>query len=165
MQAIFQYDQNPATSPEQIRSFVAEQLNFPELEAFAIGLIEGVRSQRNSIDDAISQAATNWKIERMATVDRAVLRLGTYEMLFAPNAPPPKVVITEAVEIAKRFSTNDSARFVNGVLDRLARLRSENSPSESSDVVESPTEDALADDDEPDDEMDDFEDGDSLSDS
>ena len=121
MQAIFQYEQNSDTTPEYIRTFVAEQLNYPELEEFCVALVEGILSRHAEIDQLLTRAATNWKLDRMATVDRAILRLGVYEMAFAPDRTPPRVVITECVEIAKRFSTFESSRFVNGVLDRVSR--------------------------------------------
>lgn len=141
MQAIFQYEQNSSTTPEHIRTFVAEQLNFPELEEFCMALIDGILGHHAQIDGLLTRAATNWKLERMATVDRAILRLGAYEMAFANNPPPPRVVITEAVEIAKRFSTFESSRFVNGVLDRISRLlAADNSPpSESAEVSDEET--------------------------
>ncbi len=122
MQAIFQLDQNPSTTAGDLAMFVTESLKYPELEQFCKSLIHGMREHQNAIDQAIAAAAINWKIERMAAVDRAILRLSVFEMVFAPEPTPPRVVITEAVEIAKRFSTNESARFVNGVLDRVARM-------------------------------------------
>lgn len=131
MQAIFQYEQNSSTTPEHIRTFVAEQLNFPELEEFCMALVDGILGHHAKIDQLLTRAATNWKLERMATVDRAILRLGAYEMAFAQNPPPPRVVITEAVEIAKRFSTFESSRFVNGVLDRISRLLVADNPPPS----------------------------------
>jgi N utilization substance protein B len=91
------------------------------LEAFAMRLVDGVQEHRGRIDALLAESAVNWKVERMAAVDRAILRLGVYEMGVAHPPTPPRVVITEAVEIAKRFSTQDSARFVNGVLDRIAQ--------------------------------------------
>jgi N utilization substance protein B len=122
MQAIFQLEQNPSTTAGDIAMFVADSLKFPELEQFCKAIIHGTRDHQAKIDQTITGAAINWKVERMAAVDRSILRLGVYEMIFAPQPTPPKVVITEAVEIAKRFSTNESARFVNGILDRVARM-------------------------------------------
>ena len=80
--------------------FVADSLKFPELEQFCKSLIHGTRERQDAIDHAIAAAAINWKIERMAAVDRAILRLSVFEMVFAPEPTPPRVVITEAVEIA-----------------------------------------------------------------
>jgi transcription antitermination protein NusB len=122
MQAIFQLEQNPSSTAGDIAMFVAESLKFPELEQFCKTIIHGTRENQARIDHAIADATINWKVERMAAVDRAILRLSVYEMIISPEPTPPRVVITEAVEIAKRFSTNESARFVNGILDRVARM-------------------------------------------
>ena len=79
----------------------------------------------------ISEVAENWRLDRMAAIDRNILRLGAYEMLFCPEVPP-KVAINEALELAKRYSTAQSSRFVNGILDRLqpAERRRPDSPAE-----------------------------------
>ena len=70
----------------------------------------------------ISQVAENWRLDRMAAIDRNILRLGAYEMLFCPEVPA-KVAINEALELAKRYSTAQSSRFVNGILDRVLQLQ------------------------------------------
>lgn len=120
MQALFQLDLNPSMSVEATRAFIAEELKFPELEDFCAALVAGVHDHREAIDEAIGQAAENWSLARMSPVDRNVLRLAAYEMRFAPDKTPPKVAINEAIEICKRYSTAQSTRFVNGVLNRLA---------------------------------------------
>ncbi len=88
------------------------------MRLFAAGLIRGVLEQRNSIDDIIKKHAKNWDLHRMAAVDRNILRLAIYEMLFRDDIPPV-VSINEAVDIAKKFSTQDSGKFVNGILDKV----------------------------------------------
>jgi len=88
----------------------------------AIELVRGVMAQAKTIDEAISRASTSWKVERLATVDRNVLRVATYELLFERETPV-EVVIDEAVEIARRFAGDPSPSFVNGVLDLIARRR------------------------------------------
>lgn len=82
-------------------------------------IVAGVLSQIESIDAALAEASTNWRVARMAPIDRAILRIGLYELR---NAPGTSVgtIIDEAVELAKRYSTEDSGRFVNGVLAALA---------------------------------------------
>ncbi len=82
----------------------------------------GVAQNRKAIDERIAGASTRWKLERLARVDRNVLRIATYELLFEPQTPVA-VVIDEAVEIARRFAGGDSPAFVNGVLDAIARER------------------------------------------
>ena len=85
---------------------------------FADPLIGGVLEHRETIDELIKKHARNWDINRMAVVDRNVLRLAIFEMLHRDDIPPV-VSINEAVDISKRFSTEDSGRFVNGILDRI----------------------------------------------
>jgi N utilization substance protein B len=89
---------------------------------FARTLVEGVFGHAVEIDDAIRAASDRWTIERMPVVDRNLLRIGVYELLFSLETPAG-AVINEAVELAKLLSTEDSARFVNGVLGRIARER------------------------------------------
>ncbi len=86
----------------------------------ALELVRGVAANRKAIDEAISSCSTHWKVERLATVDRNILSVASYELLFEPQVPP-EVVMDEAVEIARRFGGESSPSFVNGVLDQLAK--------------------------------------------
>jgi transcription antitermination factor NusB len=90
-------------------------------------LVDAVLSKKEAIDEILAEVVDNFAPERIDPVDRAILRLGTYELLHA--ATPPKVAINEAIELAKRFGTTDSRRFVNGVLDKIAKKVQ--APSES----------------------------------
>ncbi|MFI5166372.1 MAG: transcription antitermination factor NusB [Thermoanaerobaculales bacterium] len=83
---------------------------------FAINLVRGVAAQRDELDARLAQQTDHWRLERMAAVDRNILRLALYELLFARETPS-LVVIDEAVEIAKRFGSERSSQFVNGILD------------------------------------------------
>lgn len=96
----------------------------PDVEGrqFADGLLREVISKRDWLDSKITEASENWRIERMTPVDRSILRLGTLELLAHPEVPT-EVVIDEAVELAKRYGADNSAKFVNGVLDRIASER------------------------------------------
>lgn len=87
---------------------------------FADPLIRGTVDHRDELDALIVKHAKNWELHRMATVDRNVLRLAVYEMLYRDDIPPV-VSINEAVDIAKKYSTDDSGRFVNGILDSLRK--------------------------------------------
>ena len=99
---------------------LAEHFELPAgAKAFAKELVLGVATHRAEIDRRITAFAHRWRLDRMAAVDRNVLRLATYEIVFAGT--PREVVIDEAVELARRFSDEASPRFVNGVLDALAR--------------------------------------------
>jgi len=88
------------------------------MRLFADPLVRGVIEHRVELDSAIEKHVRNWSMERMAAVDRNVLRLATYEMLHRDDIPPV-VSINEAVDIAKKFSTHDSGKFVNGILDKV----------------------------------------------
>lgn len=100
----------------------------PDVEgrAFADSLLREVISKREWLDGKITAASENWRIERMTPVDRSILRLGTLELLAHPEVPT-EVVIDEAVELAKRYGADNSAKFVNGVLDRIASERRDSS--------------------------------------
>jgi N utilization substance protein B len=117
MQVLYQDDLNPDRQPGEEQTFVVSRLQAPELVEFANSLIAGVRRNRTELDALLAQTADHWSLERMAATDRNVLRLGAYEILYADT--PGRVAINEAVELAKRFGTRQSAQFVNGILDRL----------------------------------------------
>jgi len=91
-----------------------------EMRAFATRLATGVTGTVADLDPMIAEAAQNWRIERMNVLDRLILRLGIYEFLHEPETPA-KVIINEALELARTFSTDDSVRFINGVLDAVRR--------------------------------------------
>lgn len=91
-----------------------------DVVAFTRELVEGVEANRAELDDLIRRYADRWVLERMPIVDRNLLRIGIFELLHRPDVPPA-VAINEAVELAKLLSTEDSGRFVNGLLGRVAR--------------------------------------------
>ena len=93
----------------------------PKARARAEEIVRGVQANRARIDEVLAQASPRWRLERMALVDRNLLRLCVHELLFDLDTPA-RVVIDEGVEIAKRFGAEESARFVNGVLDAVARV-------------------------------------------
>lgn len=117
LQVLFQDDLNPGASPARADDFLRARLKAEELIAFAQSLVAGVRRNRSELDALLARTADNWSLERMAATDRNVLRLGAYEILYADT--PDRVAINEAVELAKRFGTAQSAHFVNGILDRF----------------------------------------------
>lgn len=102
----------PAREPE-------EQLEGP-LREFADGLVRGATSRQAEIDGMLAANAQNWRVERMAVIDRLVLRLGVYEMLAEPETPS-KVIINEALELARSYSGEEAVGFVNGVLDAIRK--------------------------------------------
>ena len=89
-----------------------------EVKTFTNSLVLGVVNKGKEIDKIISERATNWQLERMAVIDRNILRFATYELLFVDEIPP-KVTINEAIDIAKRYGDSESGKFVNGILDKI----------------------------------------------
>jgi N utilization substance protein B len=108
--------------PEAIAGVRDLQLRPPvaDRDALAVSLAQGTARTLDRIDPLIAAAATNWRLERLAVIDRLVLRLAVYELLERPDVPAP-VVINEAIELARTFSSPDAVRFVNGVLDAIRK--------------------------------------------
>ncbi len=119
LQVLFQFE-CPRRSPFQFERFVEERLREDTQRAFCRQLIMGTRAHHREIDDRIRNAAENWRIERMTGVDRNIIRMGAFELLFQPGTSGC-VIVDEALELAKKFGAADSSKFVNGVLDRLWR--------------------------------------------
>ena len=117
LQILFEDDVNPRASVADTKEFLSGRLNNPELEEFCLSLILGVRRNQQELDQLLSETADNWSLARMAATDRNVLRLGTYEILYTDT--PDRAAINEAVELAKRFGSAQSAQFVNGILDKF----------------------------------------------
>jgi len=88
------------------------------IREFTESLVRGICDRREEIDKVITKATENWQLSRMAAVDRNILRMASYELLFMPDIPP-KVSINEAIDIAKKYGDQDSSKFVNGVLDKI----------------------------------------------
>lgn len=88
------------------------------VRVFSNRIVEGVEQRLEEIDTLVSKYATNWQLKRMAIIDRNILRMGVFELLYAEDIPP-KVSINEAVELAKKFGDTESSKFVNGILDKI----------------------------------------------
>jgi N utilization substance protein B len=125
LQLLFWRDLNPSAERPAIEQFVRDRLRDPALAPFCLELYDAVVARGDEIDRLLTSAAENWRLTRMAVVDRNVLRLGTAELLAATADAPAAVVINEAIELARRYGAKDSPTFVNGVLDRIHRVRSE----------------------------------------
>ena len=117
VQMLYLIDVNPDAPLEHIQSTIANDLPNPELREFSEQLVSGVRAHLSEIDSLIERVAENWRIERMAPTDRNVMRLAVYEMHHLGTPSP--VAINEAIELAKEFGAENSAGFVNGIVDRL----------------------------------------------
>lgn len=116
LQMLYQHELSGSSPEEMASRFEELEQAPPQSREFALSLVRGVLEHWKEIDRWVSTQAEHWRLERMATVDRNILRLAVYELLFEPDTPPA-VVIDEAVELAKRFGSEQSGPFVNGVLD------------------------------------------------
>ena len=116
---LYQMDLAEIQAEQAMETFWAHLDGSQEGREFADELVSGCGSNREEIDDAIRSVSQHWRLERMARVDRNIIRLATYELMRLPDVPP-KVTLNEAVELAKRFGNEDSPSFVNGVLNRIA---------------------------------------------
>ena len=119
-QMLYQWEVTDAPMEKVVESFWRVRRSTPATRAMADRLATGAAARVAELDAAIGEAAANWRLDRMAPVDRTILRLGAYELLAEPETPAP-VVLDEAVEVAKRFGEADSPAFVNGVLDAIRR--------------------------------------------
>lgn len=131
LQMLYQQDLNPDMDYHAVRTQIHERVPDEDLHEFAWHLFIGVMEHRQELDAKIEVIAQNWSLKRMAPTDRNALRMGAYELLYTKT--PPRVVIDEALELAKLFGSAQSAQFVNGILDRLVppERRSELKPDET----------------------------------
>ena len=117
LQMLYQLDLNPDVKGPTVRLMIAEQIPEEDLRTFAWQLFAGVMEWRPILDQRIEGVAENWTLARMSATDRNVLRMGAFELLYTDT--PHRVAIDEAIELARKFGTAQSAQFVNGLLDRL----------------------------------------------
>lgn len=126
VQLLFQFDLNPDETDGAFRYFWSTHKldgnsdRVRKSREFTEGLVRGVRGRLSELDDEIRKYARNWDIRRMGVIERNVLRMALYEMTHEKDVPPV-VIINEAVDIAKYFSSTESGKFVNGILDRACR--------------------------------------------
>ncbi|MCU0721333.1 MAG: transcription antitermination factor NusB [Pirellula sp.] len=120
LQVLYEEDLNPLREYEIADEFVERRmLNNKPLVAFAKNLVHGVRENKTEIDQQLSKYAANWSVKRMTTIDRNILRISAFEMIFGDT--PGRVSINEAIELAKRYGSRSSSQFVNGILDRILK--------------------------------------------
>ena len=120
LQLLYEADVNEVRDSEDSRRFIRSRMQGRKaLTQFACKLLNGTIERRDEIDVYLAKLATHWTLPRMPVVDRNVLRLGAYEILFAET--PSRVAVNESVVLAKRYGDKNSPRFVNGVLDRLMK--------------------------------------------
>ncbi len=138
LQMLYQQDLNPDMPAQTVLELIQERLPDESLARFAWRLFAGVMECRPELDARLESLASNWSLKRMPPTDRNVLRLGAFELLHTTT--PPRVVVDEALELAKRFGTAQSSQFVNGVLDRLMPADRSGSPDAPPDEPGEPAE-------------------------
>ena len=121
---LYQSELNEGDYDKQMEQFLERVSSQDEVEEFMQELVQTVIRYKKEIDEILKKCSDNWELERMAVVDRNILRIGACELLYIPSTPP-KVAINEAVEIAKRYGNEDSPEFVNGVLDKIYKETSQ----------------------------------------
>lgn len=130
LQVLYEEDLHPLRDPGDAEEFIARRMrNNPALVAFARALWQGVCENRAALDARIEKHSANWSLRRMATIDRNVLRIAAYEMLY--GNVPGRVAINEAIEIARRYGNHNSGQFVNGILDRVLKEKTANGSTEN----------------------------------
>jgi transcription antitermination factor NusB len=128
--------------PSEVFDLICENFDAPEsIREFSKMLVLGVCGKMEILDRAISQASRNWRIDRMARLDRSILRLAAFEIMFVPEIPA-RVSLDEAVEIGKKFGSEDSGRYINGVLDNIYNTLIKNESNET-ETTEGVTEDEI----------------------
>jgi len=123
LQYLYMLDVGGAAGAESARDFVEVHSDREDVRVFACALVAGVQSRQTDIDAVLGRVTENWDLARVAPVERNILRLGCGELF--SRETPPKVVMDEAVELAKRFGGRESGSFVNGILDRVGRTLAE----------------------------------------
>lgn len=136
LQMLYEADINDTRDAESMRRFIRSRMQGRRaLTEFAWKLLEGTLENREPIDLRLAELATNWSLSRMPVVDRNVLRLGAYEIMFGDT--PDRVAVNEAILLAKRYGDTNSPRFVNGILDRLMKLEGPGDPPQPVDKLSS----------------------------
>jgi N utilization substance protein B len=118
LQVLYQLDISQGDVEEVVDLYWENFRPSPKAREFCQKLIEGVRRSQDQIDPFIEEKSENWSLKRMATVDRNILRLATFELLYCPEIPF-KATLNEAIELAKKFGSDDSGAFINGILDKI----------------------------------------------
>jgi len=120
LKVLFQLEHSPEDDRQEALAYhAADDRATPEVTRFAGELVDGVLANRDELDDTIQRASTNWRLDQMGRVDRVVLRMAVYEIAVARNVPV-RAAINESIELAKTFSGDESGRFVNGILGKVA---------------------------------------------
>lgn len=120
LQVLYEMEMKSAEPKSVFDLFWKHEESTKEVKQFTTDIVEGVYRNRKEIDHIIERHSTHWKLSRMAVVDRNILRVGVYELLYDHDVPT-NVILNEAIELGKGFGTEDSGSFINGILDHVAR--------------------------------------------
>ena len=118
LQVLYQLEMSHGDPGEVLELYWENFRPSPKAREFCQRLVEGVRRSQDRIDPFIEENSENWSLKRMAAVDRNILRLATFELLYCPEIPF-KATLNEAIELAKKFGSDDSSAFINGILDKI----------------------------------------------
>ncbi len=135
MQALFYMDMQKYASEEMLEYFCGCFCTSKKSRPFLIKLVNGVLDEKGQIDTLVERFSQNWQINRMSCVDRNVMRIAVYEMLYCDDIPP-KVSINEAVDIGKKFGTQESGAFINGIMDSIRAALEKEDTSEKVDSTQ-----------------------------
>ena len=118
------YTDSASLAPEATALYMTQfKRELAECFPFCEELVHGTTAHLSQIDKIVSSYAKNWTVARMSAVDRSILRMAAYEIIFSPEKTPIPAIIDEAIELAKKFSTENSSKFINGLLDQLKKER------------------------------------------
>lgn len=136
LQILYQYEMNPEPIGDILKRFWNEQDEIfdGDIREFAQRLVLGTVKCQAEIDKVLEKYADNWELSRMAMIDRNIMRFAAYELLYLADVPP-KVTINEAVNLAKKFSQEESGKFVNGILDKINHTEKPKNPKDHDPTV------------------------------
>jgi len=121
LQILYQMEVNPRDAQETIELFWRSFSSTEEVKQFATRIVEGVSRQKEEIDTLIDKYSEHWRLDRMDWVDRNILRMGVYELMYCDDIPI-NVALNEAIDLGKKFGSEESGAFINGILDRLSKI-------------------------------------------
>ena len=128
LELLFMIDVVEENADDAVENYLQSRKILSSIKEFAVGLKDGVVKYKENLDKIISKTAENWEIDRMSVIDRNILRIAVFEFLYLKEASD-KIIINEAIEVAKEYSTEESGAFINGILDRKStRLNSSHIP-------------------------------------
>ena len=121
VQFLYQMEANPLEPHEALESFHQSVSASRQVKEFAARIVEGVQHHREEIDRLIGKYSAHWRLERIDRVDKNILRMGVFELLYCDDIPV-KVALNEAIELGKQFGTEESGAFINGILDKISKM-------------------------------------------